>query len=249
MQKLRSLSIFFPFFNDAGTVKIAIQDAYKYGKKVATHLEVIAIHGGNSSDNTFGEIVKMKKKFPDLITLNKYDNKEGYAVIKYGFQKATKDWVFYTDGDLQYSLIDLEKLVQKQIETNADIVNGFKEDRADVGGRIFFGNLYKVLSRSIFQLPISDLTCDFRLIRKSFIRKILLKTHYSSILLEMVKKLQRNGARFAEVSVRHYERTYGRSNYSVLRLFRERFFGDLQVLFNLFADSNKSNAKRYIDPT
>src|SRR5207248_636128 len=102
MKKLSSLTIFFPFLNDEGTVAKAISDAYFYGQHVAQKLEVIAIHGGRSHDKTLSEIKKQKKIHSDLIVIDKTENNEGYAVIKHGFAKASKDWVFYTDGDLQY---------------------------------------------------------------------------------------------------------------------------------------------------
>ncbi len=138
MKKLKSLSIFFPFLNDEQTVKTAINLAYSIGKKLTDDLEVIAINGGKSKDKTFAEIKKQKKNHPDLIIIDKSDNSEGYAVIKYGFTKASKDWIFYTDGDLQYDVRDLKKLVDKQIKTNADVVNGFKDKRSDNFWRKFF---------------------------------------------------------------------------------------------------------------
>ncbi len=248
VDKLSSLTIFFPFFNDAGTVAKAIRNAYKYGRKVTQDLEVIAVHGGLSSDKTYEKILDQKKEHPDLIIVEKRDNKEGYAVIKYGFKKARKDWVFYTDGDLQYHLDDMEKLVQKQKETNADVVNGFRETRADSKLRVFFGNLYKYFSSYAFNLPISDLTCDFRLIRKRYLNRFTLTAKDSSILLELIKKLENSGAQFAEVRVSHYPRTYGVSAYSLFSLFRERLFGDMKVWLRLLADRNKSDSKRKVYP-
>ena len=81
MQKLSSLTIFFTFYNDAGTVERQIEMAFEYGRNYAHDLEVIALHGGPSKDNTLEEILRMKKKFINLRIVNKYDNIEGYAVI------------------------------------------------------------------------------------------------------------------------------------------------------------------------
>lgn len=244
MPKLRSLTIFFPFFNDEGTVTKTIRDAYKYGGRVTRDIEVIAVHGGRSSDNTYGKILQLKKKHPSLIVIDKRENKEGYAVIKYGLQKSTKDWVFYTDGDLQYYLEDLEKLVQMQKKTKADVVNGFRKSRADSVIRVVFGSLYKYFSRFAFNLPISDLTCDFRLIKRSFLKQFILESHDCSIILELIKKLQKSGAKFAQVLVRHYPRRYSVSTYSISSLLKERLLGDLRVWLRLLADRDKGNSKR-----
>lgn len=229
MKKLKSLTIFFPFFNDAGTVEKAIFDAYFYGKRLTQNLEVIAIHGGKSRDNTLIQIVKQKNKYPGLVIVDKTDNREGYAVIKHGFKKATKDWLFYTDGDLQYRLEDLQKLVIAQLKTGADVINGYRVNRQDSIIRILFGSVYNKITKRLFNPPIRDLTCDFRLIRRSFLKKITLEAHDASILLELIKKLQYSGAKFAEVKVKHWPRVYGKSNYNIWNLLKERVAGDLKT--------------------
>jgi len=231
--KLSSLSIFFPFFNDEGTVEKQIERAYELGRDIAEDLEVIAIHGGNSKDQTFLKIKELKERFPDLIIVDKTDNEEGYAVIKHGFSAATKDWVFYTDGDAQYDLRELHLLVDKQKKTNADVVNGYKRNRGDGFVRFILGDMYARFSRFIFELPIRDTDCDFRLIRRSSLSKIELISQNSSVLGEMIKKLEITGAKFVETPVSHFAREYGRSNYTPWILFKEKLLGDIRLYFKI----------------
>lgn len=233
MKKLSSLTIFFPFYNDEGTVLKQIENAYRVGGTITEDLEVIAIHGGNSKDNTFAEILNAKKFFPNLKIIDKKDNTEGYAVIKYGFFHASKDWVFYTDGDAQYSLDELPLLVNNHSETGADVINGYKTKRGDGFVRFFLGDMYARFSRFIFELPIRDTDCDFRLIKKSYLDKIDLVSTDSSILGELIKKLELVGAKFSEVPVSHFDREYGVSNYTPFDLFREKLLGDLKLYFKL----------------
>jgi len=234
MNKLTSLSIFFPFLNDGGTVRTQIENAYKIGRLVTDDLEVIAINGGQSKDDTYEQILHMKTLYPDLMVINKHDNKEGYAVIKHGLKNASKDWVFYTDGDAQYHLEkDLVKLVDKQASTKADVVNGYKRHRGDTQLRTSMGNIYKTLSSNIFRLPIRDTDCDFRLIRKTFLDKISLESTDASILPELIKKLEIAGAKFSEIEVAHYQRIYGKSNYNVLSLLKEKLIGDIKLYLKM----------------
>ena len=229
MKKLKNLSIFFPFLNDEKTVAKAINLAYSVGEKLTDDLEVIAINGGKSEDNTFLEIKKQKEKHSDLVIIDKTENSEGYAVIKYGLFMASKDWVFYTDGDMQYDVKELFKLVNKQEKTDADVVNGYKKNRNDNMLRKILGFSYQMISQYLFKLPISDLDCDFRLIKKSYLRRIDLKSQDSSILLELIKKLEKIGAKFSEVEVNHYPRRYGQSNYKAFDLLKEKIFGDYKI--------------------
>jgi len=231
--RLPSLSIFFPFYNDEGTVRKQIEGAYRIGKEITDNLEVIAINGGNSKDGTFTKIKEMKNEFPDLVVVDKTDNKEGYAVIKHGFAAATKDWVFYTDGDAQYDLNELLLLVAKQTETGVDVVNGYKKQRGDGFVRFFLGDVYARFSRFIFELPIRDTDCDFRLIRQSSLAQIELVSQNASILGELIKKLEITGARFVEVPVSHYAREYGTSNYTAWDLLREKLVGDIRLYFKI----------------
>ena len=234
MKKIGSLSIIFPFLNDEATVTRQIICAYAIGKKVTNSLEVIALHGGNSKDKTYKKIKEMKLIYPSLIIVNKQNNTKGYSVIKYGFNKATKDWIFYTDGDDQYHLKeDLPKLIKKQMETGASIINGYKIRRHDKLLRILLGNVYRILARVIFKLPIRDVDCDFRLIKKTLLDKINFESHGSSILPELIKKLESVGGVFAEIPVGHYTRTYGKSNYKLLDLIKEKILGDIKLYFLL----------------
>ncbi len=232
--RLSSLTIFFPFYNDAGTVKKMLDQAYEYGSLVTNDLEVIALNGGNSKDNTYQEILKFQKLNPSVKIVNKKDNVEGYAVIKHGLYSSTKDFVFYTDGDAQYSLkSDFLNLIKKQNDTNADVVNGHKKDRKDNIFRILFGFLYATFSRVIFKSPITDIDCDFRLIRTSILKRFKLESHDASILPELVLKLKLNGANFSEIPVSHFPREYGKSNYTAFSLFKEKLAGDFKLYIKM----------------
>jgi putative flippase GtrA len=244
--KLSSLSIFFPFFNDEGTVKKQIEEAYKIGKEITENLEVIAIHGGNSKDETFLKIKEMKMKFPDLVIVDKSDNEEGYAVIKYGFAAATKDWIFYTDGDAQYHLDELPLLAKRQQETNADVINGYKRNRGDGFLRFILGDVYARFSRFIFELPIKDTDCDFRLMRRSSLLKIKLISRNASVLGEMIKKLEIAGAKFVEIPVSHYPREYGQSNYTPWNLFKEKLIGDFKLYFKIKQTMTPTDSLRIV---
>lgn len=231
--RLPSLTIFFPFFNDEKTVHTAVQLAFILGRFFTDDLEVIAIHGGDSHDTTWKEILKAKRKWPALKIINKVENSEGYAVIKYGFAAATKEWIFYTDGDLQYNLLEIIRLIRTQNKTNADIVNGYKTKRSDNLIRTVLGKIYQRLVKIIFQLPISDLDCDFRLIRAVNLKQVQLKQKNASVLLELILKLQKTGAVFKEVPVSHHDRVYGSSNYSWWQLTFEKIFGDSMLFTSL----------------
>jgi len=85
--------------------------------------------------------------------------------------------------------------------------------RQDTAVRIFVGNLHRFLMRWSFWLPINDVDCDFRLIRRSILERMELRSNSGSICVELVKHAQRAGAQFREVSVHHYARQWGESQF------------------------------------
>jgi glycosyltransferase involved in cell wall biosynthesis len=154
----------------------------------------------------------------------------GYgAALRTGFGQAAKELVFYTDGDGQYDVAELRTLMSL-MRQGVDVVNGFKRERADKRHRVLLGALYNRVASAAFQLPISDVDCDFRLIRRRALRRVDLQSSSGAICVELVHKLHAAGAVFAEAPVHHYPRRYGRSQFFTPRRVL-RTAGDLSVLW------------------
>ncbi len=211
MNKLTSLTIFFPAYNDAHSIAHLASRAYDVGKKVSKKLEIIIINDG-STDNTAAVLKKLQKTQPRLKVIHHTKNLGYGAALREGFRRATNDWVFYTDGDGQYDPLELKRLARRAAN-NVDVVNGFKIARQDSVLRKFVGNLYNWLMHRLYRLPIRDIDCDFRLIRRTKLQNCALHASSGLICLELVTQLAIRGARFTEVGVSHYTRPFGRSQF------------------------------------
>jgi glycosyltransferase involved in cell wall biosynthesis len=217
-----TLSIFMPFYNDAGTVEYMVDSAYKYGGELTSDLEVIAVNDG-SADHTLDVLQQMQVKYPCLIIVN-HDKNRGYggALIS-GINHTTKNWIFYTDGDAQYHLDELRVLWQ--LRDSSDVVNGYKIARSDIFLRKAVGISYSLALKVIFNTPIRDIDCDYRLMRGDMVRSLSLICNSGAITVELIKKLQHKKAKFKQVGVHHYNRTYGHSAFftpgNILQTFRD----------------------------
>src|SRR6185437_4510298 len=137
----------------------------------------------------------------------------GYGgALRSGFAAATKDYVFYTDGDGQYDVSELPRLLEL-CGPNTGLVNGFKLERHDPAHRIWIGNIYNFCSRLLFRIRIRDIDCDYRLISRRLLQSINLTSTSGTICVELVRKLELSRCEVREVGVHHYERRHGRSQF------------------------------------
>ena len=206
-----SLSIFFPCYNDKGTIATLVWEAKAVAEKLTDDFEVIVIDDG-SSDGSRELLLELQKDFPEL-KLVFHEKNRGYGgALRSGFKAASKNLVFYTDGDAQYNVRELPLLWEK-LAPDVDIVNGYKVKRHDPLHRVIVGYVYQWVIRVAFWLPIRDVDCDFRLIRRKVFGAIELTSNTGTITVELVKKIQNAGFRFAEAPVSHYFRIYGTSQF------------------------------------
>ena len=212
------LSIFFPCYNDAGTIASMVALADETARKITNAYEVIVVDDG-SSDHSRAILQSLEAKY-DNLRLVFHERNRGYGgALRSGFGAARGEWVFYTDGDYQYDVDDLRLLWEKRNE--ADAVNGFKVKRHDPLYRVWIGLIYQYAVQCAFGLKVRDVDCDFRLIRRSALEHFRLIEDTGCICIELVKKLQETGARFAETGVKHMFRAYGHSQFfNFRRVFR-----------------------------
>lgn len=223
MNKLRSISAFFPAYNDAGTIGEVVTSALDTLRELADEYEVIVINDG-SRDHTARVLDELARAYPEEVRVVHHATNRGYGgALRSGFAHATKEWVFYTDGDAQYDVRELAKLVPLAHE--ADLVNGWKIRRRDPLHRIVIGAVYRRAIKLLFGLNLRDVDADFRLIRRTVFDVVSLSADSGVICVELMKKVQDAGFRLRETGVHHFPRVYGRSEFfrlhSVLRTLRD----------------------------
>ncbi len=206
-----SLSIVFPAYNDGGTIPSMILTAIIAARKWVSDFEIIVINDG-SQDYTREVLDELAQQIPNLKVTHHAQNQGYGATLRHGFRQASKEWIFYTDGDAQYNPLELDKLIEA-LTPEIDIVNGYKITRNDPLHRKIIGRIYHHVTKIAFGFPLRDVDCDFRLIRRAAFEKIHLESRDGAICVEMVKKFQDAGCRFAETPVNHFHRQYGKSQF------------------------------------
>ncbi len=210
-KKLASLSIFFPCYNDAGIIPTMVIRALQTARQLTDDFEIIVSDDGSQDDSV--QILEELRTIIPQLRLICHERPWGYGGnLRAGIAAATKEWIFYTDGDAQYDARELALLVEA-VRPDVDLVNGWKIKRHDPLHRIWIGLAYQYFVKFLFGLVIRDVDCDFRLMRRRIFDVVELESDTGTITFEMVKKIQDAGFKFAEVPVHHYYRQYGQSQF------------------------------------
>jgi glycosyltransferase involved in cell wall biosynthesis len=206
-----SISVFFPAYNDGGTIASMVITALLTLRELTDDYEVIVVNDG-SSDYTPQVLDELARAYPKVHIVHHPQNRGYGGALRTGFASASKELVFYTDGDAQYDVRELKDLYAALVD-GVDMVNGYKISRSDPWYRTVIGRIYHWTVKLGFGLKLRDVDCDFRLMRRSIFDRVFLKSDSGVICVEMMKKIQDAGFAVAEVPVHHYHRAYGRSQF------------------------------------
>jgi glycosyltransferase involved in cell wall biosynthesis len=206
-----SISAFFPAYNDAGTIASMVVVADRTLRELTDDYEIIIVNDG-SPDHTADILDDLAARYPHLRVVTHPQNRGYGGALRSGFAHATKELVFYTDGDAQYDPRELTLLLDA-LRPEVDLVNGYKIERHDPLHRIVIGRLYHHTVRTLFRLRMRDVDCDFRLLRRRMFEQVELAEDSGIICLELMTKVHQAGFRIVEVPVHHYHRAYGKSQF------------------------------------
>src|SRR5262245_37354316 len=213
------LSVFFPAYNDSGTIASLVISARQAAQELTRNFEIIIVNDG-SADATAQIADELARTYPEVKVVHHERNRGYGGALRSGFAASTRDLIFYTDGDAQYDPSEMAVL-WTAFNDNVDLVNGYKISRSDPLHRIVIGRIYHHTVKLLFGLKVRDVDCDFRLMRRAIFDTVTLEKSSGVICLEMMKKIQDAGFRIAEVPVHHYHRAFGRSQFfNFRRLFK-----------------------------
>jgi glycosyltransferase involved in cell wall biosynthesis len=224
--RLSGLSFFFPALNEEHHVESLVRDALAVLPRFADDLEVTIVDDG-STDRTGAIADELAARDPRVRVIH-HGARRGYGgAVRSGLAAATKPWIFYTDGDRQFELEDLGRLVAAS--DGADAVVGYRLKRADPPRRLFVAWVYNRLIRLLFGGGWRDVDCAFKLFRRDVFARVPLdrvRSESAFFSPELLITLDRAGARIVQVGVRHLPRTAGEAKGAQPRVI-VRTIGDL----------------------
>ena len=205
-----SLTIFFPAYNDENTIKPLVMNAIETAKQLTDDYEIIVVD--DCSPDRSGEIAdELANRYKEVRVIHHQKNRGYGGALKSGIYNASKDLIFYTDGDAQYDVKELTRLFP--YINQVDIVNGYKIKRSDDFHRIILGRMYHWTAKIFFNLKIRDVDCDFRLMKRKIFDQIKLRSNSGVICVELMRRIHMHKFKIKEVPVNHYSRKFGKSQF------------------------------------
>ncbi|MEA2443867.1 MAG: hypothetical protein QOJ12_1159 [Thermoleophilales bacterium] len=219
---LAGLSIVLPCFNEEDNVADAIRNAASAARLTSLDYEIVVVDDG-SSDRT-AEVAGAFLDSDPHVRLVVHARNRGYGdAVRSGIDHATQPWVLLTDADLQF---DLRQLVDfLPLAPTSDLIMGWRAKRSDPFNRRLNAAAWNKLVRTLFALPVHDVDCAFKLVRRDVLEQIELDSSGAMISTELLVRSLAVGARLSEVEVNHRPRVAGEQSGAnprvVLRAFRE----------------------------
>lgn len=205
-KKLDSVAAVIPAHNEQGNIAEAIEELLPELARAASFFEIIVVDDG-SSDKT-GEVVSGISSQRPEVKLVRHGTNRGYgAALRSGFSAASKEWIFFTDGDRQFDPAEFEKLVGPALSSG--FAAGVRENRRDPPLRKLYGAAFSSIMRLVFGVRARDVNCAFKLFRADMLEGADLISEGALINTELFIAAAKKGITPAEVPVSHRPRQWG----------------------------------------
>jgi len=202
------LSYFFPAHDEEANVGRLVAEALDALPALAQRFEIVVVNDG-SRDATGAIGDRFAVEHPDLVRVVHHPTNLGYgAALRSGFASSRYALVAFTDGDRQFRVADLARLLERAAGPDApDVVAGYRLRRADPPLRVLYARLYRFSLGVWYGLWLRDVDCACKLFRRAALEGVRVESGGAFLSAELLIKLRAAGRSIVEVGVPHYPRT------------------------------------------
>lgn len=203
------ISVFFPVYKDESTVETVALKAIAVCQEIASKFEVIIVN--DCSPDRSGEIANRLAEKYSFVKVVHHDRNRGYgAALKTGFSHCNYEFICFTDGDDEYDLADLKRMIR--LKDFYDLIITFRYKKIYSNKRIFISYIYNVLFRWVFRTHFRDISTGLRLVRKDLIDQLVINSDSPFIGAEITVKCMLKGYRIGEMGIQTFPRLIGKGS-------------------------------------
>ncbi len=232
MANFRSLTVFYPMWNEEETIERAVRAAFDACDELVRAGEIdtydVLIIDDASTDRTPEIADQLAMNDSRVSVIHHPVNRKLGGSLKTGFENAKGELILYTDADLPFDMVEVGKAVRLMRLYDADVVSAYRFDRTGEGARrLIYSYVYNHLVQMMFRLRLRDMNFAFKLVRRNVLTHMQLKSEGSFIDVELLARAHRLGFSIVQFGVDYFPRTRGistlSSNSVILKMLREMF--------------------------
>jgi len=199
------------FYNEAASVENVIRDGLRVLKQIGVPFEIVAVQNG-SLDRTPEILARLKTEIPELRVLVIPKNQgAGYGALR-GLYSAIGEDVVGVSGDGQVDLDLIPRMYEVKRNCSGDIAYGRRTSRPDGFTRALISRSYNLLMRRVFGLQSKDVNGPPKVISRTVLEAMQLKSTNQFLECEMMLKAQRMGLTMCSIDVEFHAREGGKSS-------------------------------------
>jgi glycosyltransferase involved in cell wall biosynthesis len=203
------LSLVFPAFDEADNLTVLLDRAQEIAASLTRDFEIVVVDDGSRDGSA--EIVRERAAVRPNIRLIRHAENRGYgAALRAGLRETRGELVFFSDADLQFDLAELSLLLHHA--RTFDVVAGYRHPRRDPWPRRAMAFCWGQLVRVLFDLPIRDIDCAFKIFRRPVLESVPLASLGAFVNTELLVRARSAGFRIHQVPVSHRRRRHGRQS-------------------------------------
>jgi glycosyltransferase involved in cell wall biosynthesis len=242
-----------PAYNEEAIIEQTVLDLAAVLDALVEDYEIVVVDDG-SRDATCEVLMALAESRPDVpLRVVLHEQNLGYgAALASGFNAATRELIFMTDGDRQFDVTELARFLPA-LDGAADLVIGYREKRADPPLRLLNAWGWKLLVNGLFGYTARDVDCAFKLFRRRVWQSVTVQARGATFSAEFLVKARRLGFRVREMPVRHLPRPAGTATGArldvIARAFRELFQLWRHLDAELAVDRSEAQARGDLEPS
>jgi dolichol-phosphate mannosyltransferase len=230
------VEVLLPVHNEAESIEGTIREIHdELSKKV--NVGFIVCEDG-SKDNTQQILRNLAKELP--MRLNLSEARKGYSrAVCEGMQMLVSDYLLCLDSDGQCDPKDFWAFWDARDQ--ADVVLGWRTDRADTLTRKTFSRFFYLIYQTILRTPVHDPSCPYVLIKKAVASRLCLElgAMKQGFWWEFVARVHRRGYTIKELPVHHRLRTAGVTQVYRWQKMPGIFFRHVAAIFRIWAETRR----------
>jgi glycosyltransferase involved in cell wall biosynthesis len=203
------LSLVFPAWNEAENLPALLESALAIGSELGVAFEIVIVDDGSAdaSRSVIGDWCRRDER----VRAVHFERNQGYgAALRAGLKTARGEFVFFSDADLQFDLAEIRRLLDHTDEY--EIVAGYRAPRRDPWLRRVIARAWGMLVRGLFDLPVRDIDCAFKVFHRSVLEAIPIQSVGAFVNTEILVRARAAGFRIKQVPVSHRRRRSGRQS-------------------------------------